>query len=251
MVESSLLSRAGRSAGLLSLVAAAAVVSAAASTAHKQPVSGAEPPRVTLSHPGSQARIDVLVDGKPFTSYIWPGTLKKPTLYPILSGDGVVLTRGFPPAAGERADHPHHVGLWFNYGDVNGYDFWNHSSAIVEPARLEKMGRIIHTDITRMDNGRGHAELGVARAGSRRRTARRWSTRTPRSPSGPAPTGCASSIARPTCGRPARTSRSPTTRKACSACASAVPSRIQPRRAASSSTPPARSPRPRRSTPRA
>ena len=24
---------------------------------------------------------------------------------------------------GERIDHPHHVGLWFNYGDVNGLDF--------------------------------------------------------------------------------------------------------------------------------
>jgi hypothetical protein len=159
MVQSSLLSRAGR-IGLLSL-AAVATVGAGASLSRLPPMTGAEPPRVTLSHPGSQPRIDVEVDGKPFTSYIWPGTLKKPTLYPIRSGDGVVLTRGFPPGTGERADHPHHVGLWFNYGDVNGYDFWNHSSAIVDPARLEKMGRIVHTDVTRMDNGRGHAELGV------------------------------------------------------------------------------------------
>ncbi len=124
------------------------------------------------------------------------------------------LTRGFPPAAGERADHPHHVGLWFNYGDVNGYDFWNHSSAIVDPARLEKMGRIVHA--RRHADGqrpRPRRAAGCGRAGSRPRTARRWSTRTPRSPSAPPPTGCASSIARPTCGPPARTSRSPTTRK--------------------------------------
>ena len=148
--------------GVLALIAAATIgAGAVASTADKRPAPGAEPPRVTLSHPGSQPRIDVLVDGKPFTSYIWPGTLKKPTLYPIYTGDGVVVTRGFPPAPGERVDHPHHVGLWFNYGDVNGYDFWNHSSAIVDPARLEKMGRIVHTDVTRMDDGRGHAELGV------------------------------------------------------------------------------------------
>jgi len=236
--------------GVLALIAAAAIgAGATASTADKRPAPGAEPPRVTLSHPGSQPRIDVLVDGKPFTSYIWPGTLKKPTLYPIYTGDGVVVTRGFPPAPGERVDHPHHVGLWFNYGDVNGYDFWNHSSAIVDPARLEKMGRIVHTDVTRMDDGRGHAELGV-------RT--RWVTAQNGTPlvdeettssSAPRPTGCASSIARPTCGRPGRTSCSTTTRKACSACASAAPSRIRPRRAASSSTPPARSPRPRRSTP--
>jgi len=160
MVDAPLVFRAAR-AGLLFLVAVALVAVGPVSAGDKRPVAGAEPPRVTLAHPGSQARIDVLVDGKPFTSYIWPGTLKKPTLYPIVSGNGVVLTRGFPPAAGERADHPHHVGLWFNYGDVNGYDFWNHSSAIVDPARLEKMGRIVHSAVTKMDNGRGHAELGV------------------------------------------------------------------------------------------
>ena len=27
--------------------------------------------------------------GKPFTSYIWPTTLKKPVLYPIVDADGV------------------------------------------------------------------------------------------------------------------------------------------------------------------
>ena len=35
-----------------------------------------------------QARVDVLVDGKPFTAYIWPATLKKPTLYPIRAAAG-------------------------------------------------------------------------------------------------------------------------------------------------------------------
>ena len=103
MVHSSFAFRAGRCAGLLSLVTAAAIGAGAAApsagkpAADKRPVAGSEPPRVTLSHPSGQARIDVLVNGKPFTSYIWPGTLKKPTLYPIRSGDGVIVTRGFPP----------------------------------------------------------------------------------------------------------------------------------------------------------
>ena len=123
-------------------------------------VKPAELPRVTLAHPGSQPRVDVLVDGKPFTSYIWPGTLKKPTLYPIRTGAGTVITRGFPPETGERGDHPHHVGLWFNYGDVNGYDFWNNSSAI-SADRVDKMGRIVHQDITKMEDGRGKGVLEV------------------------------------------------------------------------------------------
>src|SRR5215211_675033 len=66
-------------------------------------------------------RVDVFVDGKPFTSYIWPDAIKKPVLYPLRTAAGTIVTRGFPlePRPGERVDHPHHVGLWFNYGDVN------------------------------------------------------------------------------------------------------------------------------------
>src|SRR2546425_9637515 len=88
-------------------------------------------------------RVDVLVDGKPFTSYIYPTTLKKPTLYPVRSASGTVVTRGWPlePRPGERVDHPHQVGLWFDHGDVNGLDFWNNSDAI-PAARAAKMGTI-------------------------------------------------------------------------------------------------------------
>ena len=128
MAHSSNPFRAGRAAGLVSLLAAAVWAIAPVSADDKRPVAGAEPPRVTLSHPTGQARVDVLVDGKPFTSYIWPGDAEEADALPDPQRRGRrSLTRGFPPAAGERADHPHHVGLWFNYGDVNGYDFWNHS----------------------------------------------------------------------------------------------------------------------------
>ena len=33
-------------------------------------------------------RVDVTVDGQPFTSYVWPTTLKKPVLYPIRTAKG-------------------------------------------------------------------------------------------------------------------------------------------------------------------
>jgi hypothetical protein len=99
-------------------------------------------------------RVDVLVDGRPFTSYIWPTTLKKPVLYPIRTATGTLVTRGFPlaPRPGERVDHPHHVGLWFNYGDVNGIDFWNNSDAIPDADR-PKMGTVVHKDIVEAKSG--------------------------------------------------------------------------------------------------
>ena len=76
--------------------------------------------------------IHVSIGGKHFTDFFFPDTIAKPVLYPIKAPNGTVITRGFPvtPIAGEPTDHPHHLGLWFNFGDVNGLDFWNNSFAI-------------------------------------------------------------------------------------------------------------------------
>src|SRR6266404_4777703 len=100
-------------------------------------------------------RVDVFIDGQPFTSYVWPEVLTKPVLYPLRSAQGTIVTRGFPldPRPGERVDHPHHAGLWFNYGDVNGFDFWNNSEAI-KPEERSKYGTIRHTRIKRVQNGK-------------------------------------------------------------------------------------------------
>ncbi|HZB25865.1 MAG TPA: PmoA family protein [Vicinamibacterales bacterium] len=113
--------------------------------------------------PNDQARrVDVTVDGKPFTSYIYPTSLKKPVLFPIRTAEGHPITRGFPlePRAGERVDHPHHVGLWFNHGDVNGLDFWNNSDAI-GPDRAPKMGTILHRRVVDAKSGADRGELVV------------------------------------------------------------------------------------------
>lgn len=106
----------------------------------------------------AQRRVDITIDGKAFTSYIWPTNLKKPVLYPIVDGDGVTLTRGFPPQAGERVDHPHHVGLWFNYARVNDFDFWNNSEAI-KPENHAKMGTIVFNKLLSTKSGAKQGEL--------------------------------------------------------------------------------------------
>lgn len=107
-------------------------------------------------------RVDILVDGKPFTSYIYPDELMKPVLYPLRTASGTLITRGWPfdPRPGERVDHPHHVGLWFNYGDVNGLDFWNNSTAI-EASKKSNFGTIKHRRVIKMTSGDNQAELAV------------------------------------------------------------------------------------------
>ncbi len=77
-------------------------------------------------------KIDVSIGSKPFTSFLYPDTLEKPVLYPVFTVEGTDVTRGFPlnPKPGDATDHPHHIGIWFNYENVNGLDFWNNSYAI-------------------------------------------------------------------------------------------------------------------------
>ena len=106
-------------------------------------------------------RVDVLVAGKPFTSYIYPSNVKKPALYPIHTASGKSITRGFPPREGERADHPHHVGLWMNYGQVNGLDFWGNSDSTAVADRPKK-GTIVHRAIRKAEGGAGKGTLEVS-----------------------------------------------------------------------------------------
>lgn len=93
----------------------------------------------------AQNRIDVYIDGRMFTSFQYPDNIEKTFLYPVNAPDGNVITRGYPiePRKGERVDHPHHIGIWFNHGNVNGLDFWNNSSAI-EASKKGEYGHIVH-----------------------------------------------------------------------------------------------------------
>ena len=88
-------------------------------------------------------KIDVMIGNQLFTSFLYPDTLEKPVLFPVNAANGTMVTRGFPliPQPGDPTDHPHHIGLWFNYESVNGLDFWNNSYAI-PPARKPKYGWI-------------------------------------------------------------------------------------------------------------
>lgn len=118
--------------------------------------------QITVVERKAERRVDVSVGGKPFTSYIYPQSLEKPVLYPIRSASGTLVTRGYPlePRPGEAADHPHHVGHWFNYGDVNGFDFWGHSSE-TPAANKPKMGVIVHKAIL---SAKGGADAGMLMA---------------------------------------------------------------------------------------
>jgi len=125
-------------------------------------LANAQAPNVQLVPKEAERRVDVLVDGKPFTAFLYPANLPKQVLYPIVAASGTPVTRGWPlePRPGERVDHPHHIGLWFNHSDVNGLDFWNNSDAI-PAAQKNKMGTIVFRGIDSVKSGKGAGTLVV------------------------------------------------------------------------------------------
>jgi Methane oxygenase PmoA len=91
-------------------------------------------------------RIEVRIDGKPFTEYI-PDDGPKPYFFPVIGPSGAMMTRSFPmkKVEGEKYDHPHQRSLWFTHGSVNKVDFWSETPGhgrIVETSRTAESGGI-------------------------------------------------------------------------------------------------------------
>ena len=118
--------------------------------------------QVGFDHDDQSKKVHITLDGLPFTSYVYDGQTPKPILFPIRSKSGKTLTRGFPfePRENERVDHPHHAGLWFNYGDVNGIDFWNNSYAIPDGDK-PKFGTIVHDSFVEIDSLNGQLKIAA------------------------------------------------------------------------------------------
>jgi hypothetical protein len=93
--------------------------------------------------------ISVEIKGQPFTQFFIGPETNKPYLHPLRSAGGKIVTRGFPieDVPGESRDHPHHRGLWFAHGDVNGFDFWGNE------ARGGKFGRIVLAKVNSLSGG--------------------------------------------------------------------------------------------------
>jgi hypothetical protein len=119
--------------------------------------------RVEVVARKDQNRVDVMVEKKPFTSYLWSAGMIKPLLFPITAATGTVITRGFPiaPRPGEQKDHPHQVGLSMTYGDVDGADFWNNKGEYDDEPKGKHPapGMIVHRSVDEVRGGRGQGTL--------------------------------------------------------------------------------------------
>lgn len=78
-----------------------------------------------------QGQIEIMVAGKPFSTYYYAADSAKPYLMPLRTPSGVVVTRAYPvgnSVAGldpkAPSFEPHQRPLYFAHGDVDGLDFW-------------------------------------------------------------------------------------------------------------------------------
>ena len=77
-------------------------------------------------------RIDVVIGGKPFTTYYFGSEEAKPYLQPLRSARGTIVTRGFPVGNQIPKQHwhdssiePHQRPMYFAHGDIDGFSFWS------------------------------------------------------------------------------------------------------------------------------
>lgn len=82
----------------------------------------------------------------------------RPYFYPLIGPTGENMTRHWPMkegVEGEADDHPHHQGMWFGLGKVNGLDFWH------EPSDKSKKDKVFGTIQHQGMNGFSTSEGGM------------------------------------------------------------------------------------------
>ncbi|RLD69455.1 MAG: hypothetical protein DRI98_10505 [Bacteroidetes bacterium] len=146
----------------ISILLLTVIFTVSCSTKSGNPVQKNKSPKIEFIDKSSDNRIDVLIDGKHFTSYCWPDLVYKPILFPIFTSAGTEITRGFPikPRTGERADHPHHTGMWLTYGDVNSSDFWGNGSKGLGNQN-DNGGVIKHMEVESLSGGNGEGSMAT------------------------------------------------------------------------------------------
>jgi gluconolactonase len=113
--------------------------------------ANAQPKVEFVERPGS---IDVLAGGQLLTTYRYDDPLTKPVLYPVRTLSGVPINRAYPleKIEGETRDHPHHIGLFFTYDEVNKIGFWNTTN---RPPQIK------HIETKEMKGGSGSGRLAT------------------------------------------------------------------------------------------
>jgi hypothetical protein len=115
--------------------------------------------------------IQVLIGGKPFSTYNFDPKIAKAFLQPLRDANGVVITRGFPagdtvPAGHEhdKSIEPHQRDMYFGHGSINGYDFWSEEvfAKYYGPSHPSNFGRMVFRKVEEMQGGPSSGTIRAA-----------------------------------------------------------------------------------------
>jgi len=119
--------------------------------------------QVNITQGPEQIAVDI--DGKPFTVfYIGGKDLNRPYLHPLRAATGKIVNRSFPAGQvpGETTDHPHHAGLFYGHGDVNGFNYWAIQNVPTAPSKADAtMGRIVLGKVAGVKSGKESGTVDV------------------------------------------------------------------------------------------
>lgn len=111
--------------------------------------------------------VDVLIGGKPFTTYYFSKDVAKPYFQPLRSAQGTVLSRDFPNGntfppeyKNDPSVEPHQRPMFFGHGNIDGIDFWG-EAAFPQYSDDTVFGR---ATFRKLEEIRGGADSGTLRA---------------------------------------------------------------------------------------
>ena len=122
-------------------------------------LEAAEKPPVTFQQKTN--KLVIQIGDKPFAEYVFRDPqLARPYFSNIYSPAGIKVTRNHPARKGDQQDHPHHTGIFFTFGDLNGKDFWHgkgitrHLNFIVQPESRPGTGSFAVRNLYRSPDGK-------------------------------------------------------------------------------------------------
>ncbi len=97
----------------------------------------------TYSFAESTGRVEILVDGAPFATYVYEDIeISRPYFCNVFAPNGEQVTRRHPTdevANKNNDDHgTYHPGIWLAFGDMNGDDFWRNRARVRHVRFVEK-----------------------------------------------------------------------------------------------------------------
>ena len=95
----------------------------------------------TISFRKRTGEMDIVIDGKPFATYVWsdPQTTRPYFKHVHAAGGDVQITRNHPPGPGDFSDHEtYHPGIWWGFGDIGGNDYWRMKARIIGGSFIEE-----------------------------------------------------------------------------------------------------------------